>query len=328
MDGDSSQRIRNGVHHRSMTTYTEQFAGMTTGIDPTNFTSRYATTTGYSVENPADSEAEDDRVHNQDGTVDTGGMWTFDDIDGDANRDNCEIVARFRVGGDADSQFALWARAFGSDGNKSAYVAYITTGVLRVGRYDADTFLNQANSVDLDFSLLSPWFVWGSDRGDWAFASFPVGNWLWMRYRVNGTGATVTHSAKVWADGQDEPADWMVEDADSDAARHTAAGWCGWNKNDFTASEDTEVDYFSVGTNGDSPVIATSADLAAIRLTGHQMAAAVSDGDPIVRITAHQMSAAIQSANPEMRLTGSYLQVLYTGSPPPQPQMTEVMVIK
>lgn len=309
-----------------MTTYTETFAGMTTGILPTNFTSRYATATGYSVENPSDGKAESDRVFNQDSTSDPDSFFTFDDIDGDANRDNCEILVRFRTALDADSQMNVWARASGSDGNRTAYVAYITSGSLRLGRYVADAFVNQDNGVDLDFSFQSPWYTWTSDQAP-NFASYPVGLWLWLRYRVNGTGATVTHQARVWADGQEEPTFWMVEDADSDGSRITAAGWCGWNRNSFSGSLDSEVDYFSVGTNGDSPVIATSGELGDVRITGNQLLAAVAEGDPVCRITQSQLSAAVSEGDPEVRLTGSYLQVVYSYTVPAAPQMTYCMVI-
>jgi hypothetical protein len=62
--------------------------------------------------------------------------------------------------------------------------------------------------------------------------------WLWMRLYINGT----TLRAKVWLDGDDEPASWQIDTTDS---AH-ASGYVG-----VYSSYDSYFDWFGVGTGGD-----------------------------------------------------------------------------
>jgi hypothetical protein len=271
-----------------MTTYTETFAGMTTGIDPTNFTNRFAAESGMSVE--ANTEAEDDRVLRSDGT-DTGDqLFSFDDVDGDADRDNCESLARFKVATDANGHWSMWARASGSAGAETGIELSINATLLRIKRWNAGTPTIKGSNLSVD-SPPSPWHRWTSDQSP-SFTSTPADMWLYVRMRVNGTGATVTTQGRIWAVGQPEPTGWQITSADSDGSRITAAGWVGWGRN--AHSGDTDLDYFSVGTNGDTVVLADSAELGPVRLTQNMVLAAISD------------------TNPPVRITGSYLQVIYT----------------
>lgn len=311
-----------------MTTYTETFAGMTVGVNPTNFTNRYASESGMSVETPADGTAESDRVLRTDGSDSGIQLFSFDDVDGDANRDECEMLARFRADTDDVNSWSLWGRASGSGGSEDGYILQVfSTGFLNIARYNSGSRVGVSGNYDLDFFASAPvssWYVWTSDR-DPNFTNHPIDMWLWVRFRINGTGATVTLSAKIWADGQEEPTDFQLVIGDSSGSRITAAGFCGWGRSVHTG-DDYDLDYFSVGTNGDSPVIAISADLAEIRLTQTQISAAIVAGDPTVRLTQTQISAGVALANPEMRLTGSYAQVVYSFSVPPTPQTPDLMV--
>jgi hypothetical protein len=82
--------------------------------------------------------------------------------------------------------------------------------------------------------------------------------WYWMRFRVNGTGATVSIKAKVWANGTSEPAGWNCADTiptygcieydDVSADRITGAGWVGMGS--YHSTGDDKWDYLSVGLNG------------------------------------------------------------------------------
>lgn len=312
-----------------MTTYTENFAGMTTGINPTNFTNRFASETGMSVETgPADGSAESDRVLRTDGS-DTGiQLFSFDDVDGDANRDNCEMLCRFQAETDELNSWSIWGRASGSSGSEEGYILHVNpAGTLRFGRYNSGTLVALGNAYDLDFPAdnpISQLWLWTSDRAP-GFSSQPIDMWLWMRMRINGTGADVDLKCKIWADGQPEPDLWTIETTDSTGSRITAAGFCGWGRSVHTG-DNYDLDYFSVATNGDTAVIALSADLAEIRLTQTQLSAAVQEADPILRLTQTQLSAAVSLANPEMRMTGSYVQVVYNYSVPPTPQTPDLMV--
>ncbi len=306
-----------------MTTYTETFAGMTTGILASNFTERTGASTAYTVE--AITDAEDDRAFINDGSGVTGSMLSFDDVDGDANRDNSEILARVRIFSDTDQQFHFWHRASGSAGNRTAYLLWFDAGSgPRWGKYVAESFTALDNGVNLD-GTTSPWWWWTSGDQNPSFFNYPADTWLWIRWRINGTGATVTHSVKWWADGQEEPADWVVTDTDTTGDRIVAAGWTAWGRGEAVSSNNTEIDYFSVATNGDTAAIQTSLELGNVRLTQNQISAAVIADNPPVRITQNQISAAVVEANPTVRLTASYLQVVYSYTQPDEPQTGPVL---
>lgn len=308
-----------------MTTYTEQFAGMTTGVVATNFTDRWDATTDWLVQDPADGEAEDDRAFTQGGADDGSNLLSFDDVDGDANRDNGEILCRFRIASDTDQSIHFWQRASGSAGNRTGYLLWFDAGSgPRWGKYVADSFSALDSGINLD-GTDNPWWWWTMDQNP-SYFNYPADTWLWVRWRINGTGATVSHSVRLWADGQEEPTEWTAEDTDVTGDRITAAGWIGTGRGEFVASNDTEVDYFSVGTNGDTPAIATSEELGNMRLTQNQISAAVNADDPTVRITQNQISAAVNETNPTVRLTASYLQVVYSYTPPLEPQTGPVLV--
>ncbi len=310
-----------------MTTYTEQFAGMTTGVLPTGWTERTGTTTNYSVENPADGEAEDDRAFTQDGTAETAGtsMLTYDAVDGDANRDNCETLVRFRIASDTDQQFHLWSRASGSAGNRTGYLLWFDAGSgLRIYQFVAEVGAIVTSGINMD-STASPWWFQTSADQNPSFFNYPADTWLYLRWRVNGVGATVTHSMKVWIDGFAEPTDWSHTATDTTAGRIVAAGWTGWGRGEFVTSNDTEIDYFSVGTNGDTPAVATSAELGAMRITQNQVSVAVGADDPPVRLTHNQVSVALVETDPTVRLSASYVQVVYSFTPPITPQSGPVL---
>lgn len=308
-----------------MTTYTDQFGGESTGSPPTGWTNRYATSSGFTVENPSDGLAEDDRAFRHDDTADGDAMWSLDAIDGDGGRDECEVLGRFRVDSDANAQMNLWARASGLTGDRTGYFMHFSGGTLRLTRMVADSGSTLSSSFNLDVAV-SPWWEFGSDVSPWGFTNILVDTWLWFRFRVNGTGATVSLSCRCWVDGMDEPDWWQIEVDDTDGSRITAAGWCGWSGTP-PSSDVVDLDYFSVGTGGDSPAIATSLDLAEIRNTQTSVSVIVQEADPVVRVTGVQVSAIVKKTDPEMRLTGSYIQVVETLSPAATEQSPIIMVV-
>lgn len=71
-------------------------------------------------------------------------------------------------------------------------------------------------------------------------AANPLDQWVWLRFRANGTNLSV----KTWVDGNDEPASWDIETTDSDVS----GGYVGVGRtNEF----DFLYDVVGVGTNGD-----------------------------------------------------------------------------
>lgn len=71
--------------------------------------------------------------------------------------------------------------------------------------------------------------------------NFAVGQWIWGRFRANGTSM----QSKLWHDGYAEPAAWQLTQSDSAIA---TAGWVGLF-NDST-NPDVEIDYFGAALNG------------------------------------------------------------------------------
>ncbi|TJV21082.1 MAG: hypothetical protein E5Y04_28675 [Mesorhizobium sp.] len=69
-----------------------------------------------------------------------------------------------------------------------------------------------------------------------------VNDWLWSRFRVNGTSL----SRKTWHDGAAEPGAYDETVVDASVA---AAGWTGLTQ--VTANPNIEIDFFSVGLNGE-----------------------------------------------------------------------------
>ena len=288
-----------------MTTYTTTFSGQTTASAPTNFTDRYDANTDVTIENPALGE-EDDRVL-EFGTGDSGDVfYSFDDVDGDANRDNCEVLCRFRVTG-SDSRLAIVrVRASGTSGSdKTCYDFYINSGSIAVARWvsGSGTVLGTVDADGLGSTL--------ARTSNTSFNSFPPNQWAWARFRVNGTGATVTLQGKFWCDGREEPTDWQLDITDTAANRITSAGWIGLAKRIFTQT--TYLDYFSVGTNGDTvSEVAGSGDIRATHLAAEVLYGA----DPDVRITETSASVAYTEED-AVRATSLSASVLYTIAPPP-----------
>ena len=312
-----------------MTTYTTTFAGETVAAASSTMTNRFATAAGTLIQNPADGEAESDRALSSDGEDSGIQMWSLDAIDGDANRDNCEMLCRFRVDNDSTENYSVWGRASGSSGSETGYRVQAENGTMLYHRFNAGTETLVSTGADLDFPATAPITGWWLGTGDIpSWSNSPEGGiWLWLRFRINGIGATVTLSAKYWLDGLPEPSNgFMYVRTDTNASRVVAAGWCGWGRTVHTSTEKVELDYFSAASNGDTPAIAISADLAIIRLTQTNTMVATQDADPIVRLTQVNTMVATQEANPEMRITGSYAQVVYSFSVPPTPQTPDLMV--
>ncbi|HEQ98798.1 MAG TPA: hypothetical protein ENO22_05605 [candidate division Zixibacteria bacterium] len=112
--------------------------------------------------------------------------------------------------------------------------------------------------------------------------------WYWLRLYVSGT----TLRAKVWRDGEDEPASWMIDTTDS---AH-ASGAVG-----VYASYDSYFDWFGVGTAG-SAIPAIPSTEAAGRIT-------------------QEVVEVLREGSPELRLTQLAVEVLRTSGGTSQPKV-------
>lgn len=288
-----------------MATYTETFSGQTTGSNSTTFTNRYTSETSISIENPAIGE-QDDRVLRFT-TGDSTGYYlqSMDAVDSDGNRDNCEIVTRVMQTVDDDRNWYVYGRASGSATSETCYYFTInSTGLLVIARINSGagyTVLDSVNSEAWECPL-----VYMPDQSDWSYC--PTNRWVNVRFRINGTGATVTLQAKVWLDHQEEPSGWLLEASDTDASRITSAGWVGVGRWNNTGT--VYYDAVGVGTNGDTAPFPSST--ANIRLTTSTAAAlAKYDATPVRLTTAALETLAANDATP-IRFTTCSVSVLMT----------------
>ncbi len=146
---------------------------------------------------------------------------SWDDIDSDANRQDSEVLAKWRV--TTTGGFQAWSmiRGSGTTTTETAYIASIDSsgGNIDVRKYDAGT----ASSVSSTTKTIS------------------TDTWYWSRFRVNGT----TLRLRVWADSVSEPGTWDIDTTDSAIS---GDGWVGVGYYD----DATEWEWISVGTNGDT----------------------------------------------------------------------------
>lgn len=264
-----------------MAQYKTTFAGETTGAASVNFTNRYDTATGVTVENPALDE-HDDRVL-QFASSGSGDIFqSADSVDGDADRAESEILVRYQNASDRERNVILRLRASGaSAAAKTCYDAYINSDDLAIVRWDAGSGSILASEPSETYAP----FLHAGDT----FSYEENDEWHWCRFRVSGVGATVTLKAKWWVDGQPEPDVWGLNYDDTSASRITAAGWSGVAKRDFTGN--SYVDAVNIATNGDtaeSPPVDTST---VIETTG-------------------AYAQVITTGNTTARVAGTYLQVL------------------
>ena len=148
-------------------------------------------------------------------------LITWDKVDPDVSRADCEVVMRFRHS-EGNAHFHTMSRAAGSSGSESGYRLGATTSLTRViAKYVAGTFTSLSASGD----------------------GIGSGAWHWVRSRVSGTDLKI----KVWTEPAGEPAGWDLESTDSDIS---AAGSVGFFQ--FTGDRSVDMDLFGVGTGGDT----------------------------------------------------------------------------
>lgn len=270
-------------------------------------TSRWAADSGCTVENPALGE-QDSRVLQW--TTGAGTSWRFfslDAVDGDSNRANFEILARYRVEGDDDNLFWLIGRGSGSSGSENGYACGMSSdGTIKIGRLNAGTFTALV-SVNAD--------IWQSQLLNGSADNFnfsPYDEWFNCRFRVNGTGATVTVQAKFWRQFAAEPEQWTLEASDTDASRIVAAGWLGQAK--YNDTWDSYLDSIAVATNGDTAVGAAGTEN--IRATAVNANVLLTDATGPVRLTAANVNVLGASDAGPVRLTAAVVNVLYHIAPP------------
>jgi len=157
-----------------------------------------------------------------------GVLATWDRLDETVHNDadtDMLVLFRYVEGPSIDDNFFMAARASGLVGAEHGYT-------LR----DAQLF---------DLWEIADWQV-GVENilGSWDPGPLTLNTWYWVQFRVTGE-PTVTLKARLWEYGTMNPHKWDLEVTDS---VHVLPGWTGfgtgWN-------DDIEVDWVSVGTDGE-----------------------------------------------------------------------------
>jgi hypothetical protein len=271
-------------------TYTESAWGSSNGVYPTSvLTKRWTTTNETTVQCTTLTEATSGYVFESEWSAGAIRGNTLDSVDGDANRDDAEVLVRARIG-TADETFGVLLRGSGSASSEQMYLAYLdwsgfgSNFTLRVGRYVSGSFTLIASGNTI---------------------SYTNDDWFFVRFRVNGT----TLQARWWTQKEQEPAHWSIDTTDSNV---TGVGWTGLFSSQ--ANFNSEVDWISVGTNGDTaPYVADTTSTERITLSHAQTIYKATN--PELRITTSQAQALFKATNPELRITTSQVQVLYTEPP-------------
>lgn len=147
----------------------------------------------------------------------------WNDIDGDADRDDVEILFQHYVDSTTTSQRVGAVRISTSGASRTCYYVAARSNGFGVGRMTGSTTTSIAsNSV-----------------------TRTSGAWYWIRFRVNLSGNTI--QARIWADGDSEPGTWDLDSTDS---TYTNAGHVGLLKGGNTNTQKWRK--FGVGTNGDT----------------------------------------------------------------------------
>lgn len=174
----------------------------------------------------------------------TSGLYlrSFDMVDGDSNRHNCDVLCAFKVYryGHTNTMpdFRIHVRASGNETTANDY------------------FFNVRFNTTPASSSITPWKIVSgtpSTLGSGTTKTLNEDTVYMLRVRANGT-TTTTLSAKVWEYGTTEPG-WDVTYADS-SSPHTSAGWIGLNIGVSGTIYDAIaiVDWVSIGTAGNTAV--------------------------------------------------------------------------
>ena len=273
-----------------MTQYTELLWGSSDGTYPTSvLTKRWVTTGEVVLACNSNSEAEGGFSFEQDWSATARRLNSLDAIDGDANRDDIELLGRFQINEAAqDNQYALTGRGSGAAGSESAYTAVV---------FEAGTQDLRIQLVKYDAGTPTQMVIGDSDH----VHEYVTGEWLYLRLRINGSDI----KAKLWRVSDVEPTAWSEETTDTAI---TGVGWGGISG--FQSLGLCETDMLTIGTNGDAaPLAADATDT--IRITAaYAQVLRTSPGSPI-RVS--QASALVLSTQPNtpIRVSQGVAMVLY-----------------
>lgn len=203
-----------------MAQYFTDFSEYATGVQPSDWTERWHTDADFTVE--TDAGATGGKRLEAVALAAQRHFLSWDAIDGDADRDDVEILTRFMMSTTAPSSLGVAAaRGSGTDTTENALKTELDGQNTYVGKYTAGSYSTIDNNPD----------------------SYVADVWYWLRVRWNGTAV----QASRWTGALgDEPGAWEIDTTDTGI---TGVGWVGlmtW------ALDAVYWDLIGVGTNGDS----------------------------------------------------------------------------
>lgn len=206
-----------------MAQYKTEFIEYLTGSQPSDWTERWSgSSSSWGIEDEGIGSPSDNVLRHT-ATLNARRALSWDDIDSDADRDDCEVLAKVRFTSVSSDMIRLYVRGTGSAGSEEAYwfIVHASSPHLRLGKYVSGSATNLATTTQ----------------------SLSSNTWYWVRLRAEGTDIR----AKFWTDGDTEPASWTLTATDSAI---TAAGWAGVGS--FTSNNDQDFDFVSIATNGET----------------------------------------------------------------------------
>lgn len=269
-----------------MATYSNDFSGYTAGGAPSGWTDRWSSSWTTLVQDDR-ADCYGDQYLALDASADAWKLLSWDTIDTDPNRNNVEILARFRLGAIAqnDKQICLIGRGSGSGSTENAYLLTVNGNTFEIGKLVSGSYTTLDS---LATGLIGEW----DDR------------WYWLRIRVNGSAI----QARYWDDRKEEPWEWLIEATDTSI---TGNGWVGLGQWDGFSGLYSMVDTVSVGTNGDSAPFPGSDTNSNLNLGQALIQLGADEGVGELRLGQQLLNLAADEGVGELRIGQMMIQVAY-----------------
>jgi len=208
-----------------MSQYATDFSEYTSGSAPTDWTARFDDTSAWSVE--SDATGEGGKVLQCRPTAALRSLLSWNAIDSDSERADCEIFMRVRFPTTLTTVEMLAAiRATGEESTTSMYRHGPRPSEIAMTLYDNGTYgavISTTSTSQIGYTLATG-----------VFYNFLI--------QVRGT----SHKLRTWVAGSTEPTTWLFNSTNTTVS---GLGWVGL----FRLREGpSDVDFFSVGTGTDS----------------------------------------------------------------------------
>lgn len=207
-----------------MAKYSTDFSEYTAGVAPADWTNRWHSGGGFTVEDTGDSFRVLQLIT---GASDGRLLWSWDDLDSDINSNNIEVVSVWRAVGGAPSADSFWPCRVQGSGNSTSETAYSASlgGTQSLAR---PHLYNNASS-----SFLGPGTSFVPELDTF--------------YRVTFTANAGTQTLKVAT--EEDPSTLLVDLTTNDSTL-SATGLVGVGA--FAAGTTQQWSFFSVGTAGEA----------------------------------------------------------------------------